>query len=170
MKRIDFSKNLQVIVSYSLIVATIVMLIFALGFMTSFYELFVNGSSEMYEFFKDLQILNNAIFQATIICVIMALMLIPFDVTKKRVGIFSSIYTLIVAVVTFFNTQNVLRVNKYFADIHRGMDFSELTTYPESMFPFTFTKIIFITVTVLAGLTAVLTFFNIKAHSDEESE
>ncbi len=62
MRKTDTGKNLQVILSYSLIVAASIMLIYTLGFMTNFYRLFVDGTSQMYDFYKDLQILNNAIF------------------------------------------------------------------------------------------------------------
>ena len=170
MKKTDYSKNVQVIVSYSLIVVSLIMLVFSLGFMTNFYELFVNGTMEMYEYFKDVQILNNAIFNATIISVVLSLGLIAFDITKKRVGIFGSIYSVVVAVVTFFNAQNVLRVNNYFADIYKGMSFSELEGYTKSMFPFAFANVIFIAVIAVSILVALMTVLNIQISTKEESE
>jgi len=170
MKGKDYSKSLQVIVSYSLIVVSIISLVFALGFMTNFYELFVNGDEMMYDFFKDLQILNNAIFNSAIVCVAMSLGYIAFDITKKRVGIFGSIYAVVVAVVTFFNTQNIIRVNNYFAVTYKGMDFSILEEYTKSMFPFTFAKTVFIAMTALAVVVAIITFLNINISSKEESE
>lgn len=170
MRETDNSKNLQVILSYSLIVVSVIMLIFSLGFMTNFYRLFVDGTSEMYEYYKDLQMLNNAIFNATIICLVLSLGLIAFDVTKKKVGISGSIYSVIVATVVALNAPNVLRVASYFEELYAAMDFSALEEYTTSMFPFAFSKIIIIVAAVLAILTAIMTCANIQLRGKKESE
>ncbi len=72
------------------------------------------------------------------------------------------------AIVTFVNTQNVLRVISYFKDLFSAMDFSSLEGYTASMLPFTFGTIIFIGVTVLTILVAIITFWNIEVGNKEE--
>jgi hypothetical protein len=141
--------------SIALIVTSIVTFVFGLGFMTNFYQLFYDGNSEMYEFYKNIQVLNNVVFDSSIYLVILALLQIPFDIQKKDVSIRGLVLVVISLFVHVSNSLVVFgQLTKYKA-LYVGMDLTGLDGYNVTTFPFEFAQSIFVTAIVLLVLILV---------------
>jgi hypothetical protein len=139
-----------------LIVTAIVAFVFGLGFMTGFYKLFYDGTNEMYLFYKDVQVLNNLIFDSALYLVVFSLLLIPLDVFKKELKLYSIVIVVVLALSTVINSLAVFEQTTIFKDVYTAIDFSVIESYTESTFVFTFSYIVFTIASLLsAGLLGV---------------
>lgn len=161
----------QKVVSYILMLTSIVLIVLSLGFMTNFYELFYNGTAETYEYFKDLQILNNAIFNASIIIFVASLFLIAFDITKKVAGIFGLSYVIGFNIYIFIKALDVFRVNSYFYTVYKTLNFTEVEGYNPSELPFILINTLFGVLMLMAVVLLVIVSFNyIKKSKNRKQE
>lgn len=160
MKETLTSKLLKYAV-YSFIAVGILLVIVGLGFMTNFYSLFYNGTSEMYDFYKSVQALNKAIFNGALITVVMSVLLIGFDLNKSEHGPLATIYSCIVAGYTVMNGMVIQRAVPYFRGIYTAFDFSEVADYTPSTFAFTISQVLYglaMALSVLIALLAIIRF------------
>lgn len=155
--------KLQYILSYSLIGAAAVLLIYVLGFMTDFFVLFMDGNSAMYDYFKDLQILNNTLFASALTALVMALFLPGFDITRKKPGLFGTLYVLAFTVVSILNGSRIVTYNTYFVNAYKQLDFTSLEGYRFSLMPFNLSLILFGLVVVLSLGLFMITSLNFLA-------
>ncbi|WP_461207100.1 hypothetical protein [Clostridium sp. DL1XJH146] len=160
MKEDKLSLKLQKISSYILIVVAILVGVLALGFMTNFYQLFYNGTAETYQYYKDIQGLNHAIFQSAIILIILSLLQIPFEITKKTTNIFGLVLLLITTIINFVNSMTVLKFNSYFKGLYKQLDFSSIESYTYSIRPFQLTSVLFIATIILTIFVLGVSIFN----------
>ncbi len=148
--------KIQKISSIALIVTAIAAFIYSLGFMTGFYQLFYDGTSEMYDFYKKMQILNNIIFDASLYLLILSLLQLPFDLLKKEMSIRGFILVAVTTAITISNALVVFGTSNYFQNMYQGFDFSSLSNYKPSVLPFTLAYIIFsIAIAILVILTVI---------------
>ena len=144
---------------YGFIAVAIGLAVLGLGFTTNIYPLFYNGTSEMYEFYKNVQILNKAMFNTAVVLVVLSFLMIGFDLNKKQHGLFGTIYAVIVAGYTVMNTSAILQSIPYFSGIYHAFDFTEVQDYTPSYWVFGFAQFMFTLVTVVAVVIALLAIF-----------
>lgn len=144
--------RLQKYITYLLIGTAAILFLFALGFMTNFYELYLGGNSEMFDYYKRIQSLNTVIFDTSLYLIVLAILHLPFDFHKKSVSIFGLILSGFTFGINLSNALVVNRVNTRFARLHLGIDFSGLENYDASLLPFQLTQII-VAVTVVVTLS-----------------
>jgi len=151
-----FTLRLQKYLTYTLIGTAAILFVFALGFMTNFYELYLGGNADMFDYYKRIQSLNTVIFDSSLYLIVLAILHLPFDFHKKSVSLFGVIFSAVTFGVNLSNTLVVNRLNTYFARLHLGIDFSGLESYDASLLPFQMTQIIFmVTIAVTLFLFVV---------------
>jgi hypothetical protein len=137
-KVIDISFNVSII---SYLIFSILHFILSLGFMTNFQRFFYHGSSEMFDFYKNIQVYNKAYFDTTIILVIVAACYLLF-VKRKRTNIVQLLLTLIGALLTTLNTVNFLRAIPYYENSYLSLDFTAIDNYKVSTFVFNANRVL----------------------------
>ncbi|MDC7232508.1 MAG: hypothetical protein PQJ58_04715 [Spirochaetales bacterium] len=143
-----------------MIILSSILLILALGFMTDFFTLFMDGNDEMYDLFKNLQILNNVLFNSSLIYLVLSLFLFPFDINKKTAGLFGVGFTLIIALLNIVNGITLFSTNSYFINAMSQIDFSGFEGTVPSTVPFSLISILFGLAIALSVLLAAVTGFN----------
>lgn len=141
---------------YGYITAAVLLFITGLGFMTVVYPLFYNGTSEMYEFYKNVQALNKASFNGAVIIVILGFLMIGFDLNKRTTGIFATIYAVGVTVYTVMTSLVMFRAVPYYRNIYTAFDFSVVEDYTSSTLAFDATLYGFGLITVIAVLLSIV--------------
>lgn len=122
---------------YSFIAVTVLLSIAGLGFMTNYYKLFFDGTPEMYDFYKGVQVFNRVLFKASIVFVVMAFLMIAFDLNKEKNGVIGVIYTLVVTYYVISTSGVILRAIPYYQNIYESFDFSVVNDYQPSSLAFT---------------------------------
>jgi len=160
MKESVSSKALPYLV-YVFIAVAIGLGIVALGFMTNYYELFYNGTSEMYDFYKSVQALNKAVFNGAIAIIVMAFFMIGFDLNKKKHGPIGTVYSIVVAVYTIMTGMVIMRAVPYYRAIYTAFDFTGIENYTPTTLPLTLSQVFYglvMGLSVLIALLAVLRY------------
>ena len=155
MKETLASKTLRYSV-YGFITIAAVLVVLGLGFMTNFYPLFYDGTSDMYDFYKSVQALNKAMFNGSIVIIVLSVLMIGFDINKKKHGPVGTIYTIIVAAYTMMTGLIIQRAVPYYKSIYTAFDFAEVKNYTPSYWIFNFTQVVFALAMFLSVLIAVL--------------
>ena len=148
--------EIQKKVCYLLITAAIILFVLSLGFMTNFYQLFYNGTTEMLSYYKQLQYLNKAIFNASVIFIVLSLLLIPFDINKKSSGKFGLMYVIGIALYILTTSLTLLSSIPYYRQKYLVFDFSVIQGYNPSTFAFSMASLILIILTVFS-ITLLIT-------------
>lgn len=159
MKGKDMTFKIQKISSITLIVVAVMIFVLSLGFMTNFYSLFYDGTSEMYDLYKDIQMLNNVIFDSALYLIVLSILQIPFDFLKNSVSRKGLALSLLTVVMTISNGLVVFRTNNYFKAVYGKFDFSEMAEYTPSNLPFNMTSILFglaMVVSVIVFISAII--------------
>lgn len=120
------------------VVATIVLALFVLylGFMTQYYVLFYDGTFEMFEFYKLLQVFNKEAFNIAIIFVALAATLLIFALHKYRTGLFGLLVAFGVAVFMITRSLSLMSVIPKYKRSYLALDFSSMEEYTPTTFPF----------------------------------
>jgi hypothetical protein len=121
---------------YAVELASAALFVLYLGFMTQYYALFYDGTLEMLEVYRQLQVLNKEAFNLSLWFLVFALILLAFNLHKYRPDLFGWAY---VVVMTVFITQKSLQLThvlpKYLRS-YLALDFSEMQNYVPSTFVF----------------------------------
>ncbi|MBB6479882.1 hypothetical protein [Spirochaeta isovalerica] len=155
-----FSLKIQIVFTYLTILAAVFNCLLGLGFMTDFYTLFMNGNDEMYNFFKELQTVNTALFSFGLTFLVMSLFLLTFDINKKTAGIFGVSYTLIAAIINIIRGASVLSSNLAFRTRYEKLDYSAIEGYAPSTAPFEMISALLIISMMIIVLLFSLTLIN----------
>lgn len=150
--------KIQRIFIYAVLVVSIALFILYLGFMTHYYVLFYDGTFEMYEYYKQLQVLNKEGFQLVISFVVLGFVLLVFELHKNRPGLFGLAAVIGTAV---FDTMNSLQLINVIPKYKRGylaLDFSGMEEYTPSTFAFDAGVVLHY---ALIGLLVVLTIISL---------
>lgn len=139
-----FSLRIQAIFTYATITTAAIICLFGLGFMSSFYTLFMNGNDEMYTFFKDLQTMNTSLFTSGLIFLVMSFLLFAFDINKKTAGFFGASYTLILVITNIINGSSLFTISNNFKSRYSLLDYSVIEGYVASVLPFNMTVLLLI--------------------------
>lgn len=166
MNKITF--KIQVALTNVIITLGAVTAILGLGFMTSFYKLFMDGNNDMFKFFKDLQPYNTQVFTAGLTFLVMALFLQSFDINKKIAGYFGVAYTLILSITHIFSGISLIKAGNILKGRYMELDFTALEGYVPSTSPFDLTSVFVIVGIVLTIALFVTTGINFMAKKGEE--
>ncbi|MBP7962949.1 MAG: hypothetical protein KBG20_07260 [Caldilineaceae bacterium] len=139
---------------YGVEIVSVALFVLYLGFMTHYYILFYDGTAEMYEFYKKLQVFNKEAFSLAIIFVVLAVALLVFELHKSRPGWVG--LALVIGTTAFVSMQSISLINvipKY-KQGYLALDFSTLNNYVPSTFVFDAGLVLH---SILIGLLAIFT-------------
>ncbi|MDF2951784.1 MAG: hypothetical protein K0S18_1367 [Anaerocolumna sp.] len=141
---------------YILLFIAILYFIYSLSFMTPFYRMFFDGDSLMFDLYKELQYLNQFIFEVALTTLILTIILLLLDVDKKVCNVFRLLF-LIGFLVYEVDKLNVYIGNvPYFQTTYLSMDFSVLENYTASTVMFTLSYVFGISILVALLITTLL--------------
>ncbi len=155
MKESILSRTLRYSV-YVYIALAVSLVVLGLGFTTNFYPLFYNGTPDMYQFYKDVQVLNKAMFNGALVFVILGVLMMGFDLNKHKHGLIGMIYTLLAAAYTVNTGLVILRNVPYYSSLYHSFDFSAVENYVPSYWIFTLTQVAFAVTMAISAIIAVL--------------
>ncbi|MDC7221040.1 MAG: hypothetical protein PQJ59_13980 [Spirochaetales bacterium] len=164
MNKTNVSIRLQVITTYILIYLAVAAVLFSLGFMTNFFNLFMDGNEEMYNFFKAVQELNNKVFGWSVIALVLSLVYIPFELNKGAAGFFGMIYTILTGLFNGLKGISILGKTSSFNEMYNQIDFSSLADYRVSTMPFTLASVFAVLIMVVSlslTLLSIINYFSI---------
>jgi hypothetical protein len=121
-------------------IGTVSALIFALylGFMTQYYVLFYDGTDELYEFYKQLQVFNKDAFVIALRIMVLTLILMTFELHKYRPGLLGVIFALGMTIYISLSSFPLLNdLPKYRRD-YLAYDFTSMDEYTPSTLAFDF--------------------------------
>jgi len=131
------------------------------GLMTHYYILFYDGTMEMFEYYKLLQVFNKEAFSLAIIFVVLVLVLFVFDLHKIRPGLFGLAAAIAVTVYVSLSSISLINVIPKYKRAYLALDFAELENYNPSTFVFDAgiaLHSILIGLLVVFSIVAILTF------------
>lgn len=128
--------RIQATLVYAIIALVTALFVVYLGFMTRYFILFYDGTFEMFEYYKQLQVFNKEAFNITLLFIVVVALLFLFGLSNYRPGLAS----LAVAVgTTIFVTLRSLALLSVLPIYKRGylaLDFAELEGYTPTTFVF----------------------------------
>lgn len=142
---------------YLLIGVAALYFVYSLGFMSNFYRLFYDGNSEMYDFFKELQLLNKFIFNSAIITLILAILALPFDIHKKKISWFNAIFLIGFFGYEISNLSTIFGSIPYYTNKYMSFDFSILENYNTTPIMFTLAYVFYLSI-ILILLLIIIAF------------
>jgi hypothetical protein len=160
MNKTNVSIRLQIIAVFILIYVTAGAVLFSLGFMTNFYNLFMDGNDEMYNFFKAVQNLNNLVFGWSVIALVLSLFTVPFELNKGSAGFFGMIFTILIGIFNGLKGISILGKSAQFRATYSQIDFSSIADYHTTTVPFQLGSGIAVLVMVVSIALALLSVFN----------
>lgn len=146
---------------YSVITVSALIFVLYLGFMTHYYVLFYDGTDELYELYKLLQIFNKEAFTIALQIVLLAVILMSFQLPKYRPGLLGVIYVPIMTIYISLNSLPLLDDLSKFKYDYLASDFTTMDEYMPSTLAFDIGLIIhYAQVGLLIALciVAVITF------------
>jgi hypothetical protein len=151
----------QTILVYAVQVICIALFVVYLGFMTHYYILFYDGTFEMFEYYKQLQVFNKEAFSLAVQFVVFALLLFIFELQKVRPGLFGLIAVFTMTIYTTMNSFALINVLPKYKRGYVSLDFSSMEDYIPSTFAFDTAVVLhylLIGLMVLFTLVATTTF------------
>lgn len=130
--------RIQAILVYAVIAIVVALFVLYLGFMTHYYILFYDGTFEMFEYYKLLQVFNKEAFQIVLYFILFVGVMSAFRINQYRPGLAGLI---VVIATTAFLTMRSLALIAVLPKYKRGylaLDFAEaeLEAYTPSTFVF----------------------------------
>lgn len=159
--------KVQKVLATTSIITALAIFIVALGFMTNLHRLLFDGTFEMYEYYKSVQVLNKAMFDTAIIVVVYAFLLVPFDINKKKPGIFGLILVAGGTIFTALKSTSMFRYIPFFKKGYTDFDFSPIENYTPSPWIFDLAVGLFWTWVVLSVVLTVVCLINFMSNLKE---
>lgn len=132
---------------------TILLFILSLGFITPYYQLFFEGTSEMYELYLRLQDFNDFLFESALVIILFVVFSIPFDIHKKKTGILNISFLAIMLAYVSYVMSVLLQVVPFYTQQYLSLDLSTLTNYTPTTLPLTMSYVLIgLIIAVTAGL------------------
>ena len=126
----------QSILVYAIAVVCLLLFIIYLGFMTSYYILFFDGTFEMFEYYELLQVFNKEAFNIAVIFVGLGVVLFAFDLHKYRPGLFGLLAALGITIFMVTRSLALLNVLPKYKRAYLNLDFAALEDYVPTTFVF----------------------------------
>lgn len=151
----------QSMLVYAIGVVCLALFVIYLGFMTQYYILFFDGTMEMFEYYKLLQVFNQEAFNLIIIFVALVVVLLAFELHKFRPGLFGMLVVFGTAAFMIVRSMAILNVLPKYKQAYLNLDFSELENYVPTTFVFDAAFVLqwaLIGLLVIFAVVAVATF------------
>ena len=126
----------QSLLVYAIGVVSLVLFVIYLGFMTSYYILFFDGTLEMFDFYKLLQVFNKEAFSIAVVFVVLAVALLVFELHKVRASLFGLSIGLGISAFMITRSLTLLNVIPKYKRAYLKLDFSSLEDYVPTTFVF----------------------------------
>ena len=121
---------------YSVVTVSALIFVLYLGFMTQYYVLFYDGTDELYELYKQLQVFNKEAFTIALHIMLLAVILMTFQLSKYRPGLLGLIYVLVMTIyISLSSTPLFDDLSTYRLD-YLASDFTSMEKYTPSTFAF----------------------------------
>lgn len=153
--------QLQGILIYATMAIVVAIFIVYLGFMTRYYVLFFDGTFEMFEYYKQLQVFNKEAFGIALYFIVVIGVLSAFKLNRYRPGLAG--LTVVIGATVFYILRSLALLNvlpKYKRG-YLALDFAQLDEYTPSTFVFDAgmtLHYLLIVVSVLLTVVSLLTF------------
>lgn len=153
--------RIQATLVYAIIALVVALFIVYLGFMTRYYVLFFDGTFEMFEYYKQLQVFNKEAFNIALLFIVMAGLVYLFGLPNYRPGLASlSVAAGTTAFVTI-RSLALLNVIPIYKSNYLALDFAQLDDYTPTTFVFdaaTLIHYLLIGSFVLLTIVAIISF------------
>ena len=123
---------------YSVGILSLLIFVLYLGFMTEYYVLFYDGTDELYEFYKQLQVFNKDAFNIALQIMILTVILMTFELHKYRPGLLGVIYVLGMSIYISLSSLHLLDVLIKNRRDYLEFDFTTMKNYTPSVLAFDF--------------------------------
>jgi len=121
---------------YSVVAVSALIFALYLGFMTQYYDLFIYGTDELYEFYLQLQVFNKEAFRIALQIMLLAVILMTFQLSKHRPGLLGMIYVPAITIYISLRSLPLLDdLSKYRLD-YIASDFTSMEEYTPSTLAF----------------------------------
>ena len=153
--------RIQATLVYAIIALVVALFIVYLGFMTRYYVLFFDGTFEMFEFYKQLQVFNKEAFNITLLFIVMAALVYVFGLSSYRPGLGSLAVAVGTTVFVTLRSLALLSVIPLYKGGYLALDFAELDDYTPTTFAFdaaTWIHYLLIGSFVLLTVVAIVSF------------
>ena len=153
--------RVQAALVYAIIAFVVALFIVYLGFMTRYYVLFFDGTFEMFEYYKQLQVFNKEAFNITLLFIAVVGLLYAFGLARYRPGLAS--LAVAIGTTVFITTRSLalLNVIPIYKSSYLALDFAELDDYTPTTFMFdaaTLLHYLLIGAFILLTLVAIAAF------------
>lgn len=139
---------------YGVEIVCVALFVLYLGFMTHYYVLFYDGTAEMFDYYKSLQVFNKEAFNLALIFVVLALILLVFELHKYRPGLVGLVFVFGATAYMTMKSMALINVIPKYKRNYLALDFSSMDDYVPSTFAFDAGLVLH---SVLIGLLAVFT-------------
>ena len=153
--------RIQAILCYAIITLVAALFVLYLGFMTRYFVLFYDGTLEMFEYYKQLQVFNKEAFNIALLFIVMAFLLSLFGLNKYRPGLAGLIVALGTAIFVTLRAFALLNVIPLYKRGYLALDFTQMEDYTPTTFVFdaaTWLHYLLIGSFVLLTLVAIASF------------
>ena len=143
---------------YAVAVVVLALTILYLGFMTQYYILFYDGTFEMFEFYKLLQVFNKEAFSIALMFVALVVILLAFALHKYRPGLFGLLVALGVAGFMITRSLSLMNVIPKYKRSYLALDFSSMEEYVPTTFVFDAAMVLH---SILIGVAIIFIIFSL---------
>lgn len=153
--------KIQTSLIHLVVMASVVIFVLYLGFMTEYYVLFYEGTDEMYELYLKLQLFNKGAFDVALQIVLMTAILMTFQFAKYRPGLLGLIYVFCMTIYTILRSLPLVEELIRFKEEYLAFDFTVMEDYRVSTLAFDIGSIIHyvqVGLLVVLCIVAVMTF------------
>ncbi|MFK7801314.1 MAG: hypothetical protein AB8G95_06770 [Anaerolineae bacterium] len=128
--------RIQATLVYAIIAFVVSLFVVYLGFMTRYFVLFFDGTFEMFEYYKQLQVFNKEAFNIVLLFIVMAGLLYLFGLSNYRPGLASLAATIGTTVFVMLRSLALLNVLPIYKRSYLALDFTQLEDYVPTTFVF----------------------------------
>ena len=128
--------RVQAALVYAIIALVVALFVVYLGFMTQYYVLFYDGTFEMFEYYKQLQVFNKEAFSIALLFIVMTGLLFAFGLSKYRPGLAGLVVAVGAAIFVIMRSLDLLTVIPIYKRSYVALDFTELEDYVPTTFAF----------------------------------
>ena len=146
--------RIQATLVYAIVALVVALFVVYLGFMTSYYVLFFDGTFEMFEYYKQLQVFNKEAFNIALLFIVMAALIYVFGLSNYRPGLASLGAVIGATAFVTMRSLALLNVLPIYKKGYLALDFAEMEDYIPTTFAFDAASLIHY---LLIGAFALLT-------------
>lgn len=152
----NYLMEAQKILVYAVGTVVLALFVLYLGFMTQYYVLFYDGTFEMFEYYKLLQVFNKEAFNIALIFVALVAVLLAFALHKYRPGLFGLLVSFGVGVFLITRSLSLMNVIPKYKRSYLALDFTSLEEYTPTTFPFDAAMVLH---SILIGVVIIFIIF-----------